>query len=610
MALTKAHNRMIANAAVNVKDYGATGDGTTNDTTAIQAAIDAVTSGGVVYFPAGTYRIARTAGTDDRWGVKITNSNVTLRGDHAVLRRFDTDISTYANSYPLIFVGTPDNDSASATENITIEGLEFVGEDTRHAISGSAPMDYRCAIMFKNTKKTKVQNCEFNTIDSSAIYYQSPVSYNYVNSRYINTTKNYQSHITNCFFYANSHTTAGRALLHAINSSGLDYFVVDQCYAEWCDNFIAGSGTYDDIDDVETDTYTPTVAGWTFGAVKRCGRGWVVSNNTIINSSEHAVYLEGMDASVTGNNLRAENTTYCLGDIKIRSRNVAITGNTVHAGGTCISINELSYQVTVANNTCYMQNTTTSGGAIDVNSDGIKAYIDARSDFHTTYEPMDNIAVTGNSIYFPETATTGVSHVGIRLYSDNVDASFPEGNLRNITVSGNSINNHRIGIYTIGTGLKNVLVEGNSFNAKTFTSSGFSGGTTLNTYATLMTNRSSSDVNIQVRFTNNTVYGSEHLFATDNGAGTSVHIPWQLNANSLNYIKNFKTSDMRTPEQFNQFQNNIGTQFLDRTGWVGAHSLNNSLGSGTTNSEKKYNLAYNGTNVIFYTDDSGTTLTL
>jgi len=610
MALTKAHNRMIANAAVNVKDYGATGDGTTDDTTAIQAAIDAVTSGGVVYFPAGTYRIARTAGTDDRWGVKITNSNVTLRGDHAILRRFDTDISTYANSYPLIFVGTPDDNSASATENITIEGLEFVGENTRHAIAGSAPMDYRTAIMFKNTKKTKVQNCEFNTIDSAAIYYQGPVSYNYVNSRYINTTKNYQSHITNCFFYANSHTTAGRALLHAINPGGLDYFVVDQCYAEWCDDFIAGSGTYDDIDDVETDTYTPTVSGWTLGAVKRCGRGWVVSNNTIINSSEHALYLEGMDVSVTGNNLRAENTTYCIGDIKIRSRNVAITGNTVHAAGTCISINELSYQVTVANNTCYMENTTTGGGAIDVNSDGIKAYIDARSDFHTTYEPMDNIAVTGNSIYFPETATTGVSHVGIRLYSDNIDASFPEGNLRNITVSGNSINNHRIGIYTIGTGLKNVLVEGNSFNAKTFTSSGFSSGTTLNTYATLMTNRSSSDVNIQVRFTNNTVNGSDYLFATENGSGTSVHIPWQLSANSLNYIKNFKTSDMRTPAQFNQFQNNIGTSFLDRTGWVSAHSLNNSLGSGTTNSEKKYNLAYNGTNVIFYTDDSGTTLTL
>ena len=29
MALTKAHNRMIEGAAVNVKDFGAVGDGTT-----------------------------------------------------------------------------------------------------------------------------------------------------------------------------------------------------------------------------------------------------------------------------------------------------------------------------------------------------------------------------------------------------------------------------------------------------------------------------------------------------------------------------------------------------------------------------------------------------
>jgi hypothetical protein len=44
----------------NVLDYGATGNGSTNDTTAIQAAIDAalaVTTGGVVFFPAGTYAV-------------------------------------------------------------------------------------------------------------------------------------------------------------------------------------------------------------------------------------------------------------------------------------------------------------------------------------------------------------------------------------------------------------------------------------------------------------------------------------------------------------------------------------------------------------------------
>lgn len=53
MALTKVTNSMIVGAYINVMDYGATGDGTTNDTVAVQAALDAATGGGVVYFPPG-----------------------------------------------------------------------------------------------------------------------------------------------------------------------------------------------------------------------------------------------------------------------------------------------------------------------------------------------------------------------------------------------------------------------------------------------------------------------------------------------------------------------------------------------------------------------------
>jgi hypothetical protein len=61
---------MIEGASINVSDFGATGDGTTNDTDAVHAAFDqAKITGQAVYFPAGKYRV--TSG--------YTNS--TLRGD-------------------------------------------------------------------------------------------------------------------------------------------------------------------------------------------------------------------------------------------------------------------------------------------------------------------------------------------------------------------------------------------------------------------------------------------------------------------------------------------------------------------------------------------------
>jgi hypothetical protein len=63
MALTKAHNRMIADASTSVKDFGATGDGVVaNEGAFIQAAIDAVSSagGGVVFVPKGTYNLTQT----------------------------------------------------------------------------------------------------------------------------------------------------------------------------------------------------------------------------------------------------------------------------------------------------------------------------------------------------------------------------------------------------------------------------------------------------------------------------------------------------------------------------------------------------------------------
>lgn len=57
MSLTRASYSMITGALVNVMDFGAKGDGSNDDTSAIQAAISSLTStGGTVYFPIGIYK--------------------------------------------------------------------------------------------------------------------------------------------------------------------------------------------------------------------------------------------------------------------------------------------------------------------------------------------------------------------------------------------------------------------------------------------------------------------------------------------------------------------------------------------------------------------------
>ena len=70
---------------VSVKDFGAVGDGTTDDRAAIQAALNAVSAGGgTLYFPSGTY--AMSSNVSNTQLVKTIARDLKIKGENATIK--------------------------------------------------------------------------------------------------------------------------------------------------------------------------------------------------------------------------------------------------------------------------------------------------------------------------------------------------------------------------------------------------------------------------------------------------------------------------------------------------------------------------------------------
>lgn len=152
---------------VNVKDFCAFGNGSADDTAAIQAAIDSIRdTGGVVYFPAGTYMISTQIALKTVTG--HTYNNITLLGDgYASQIKASAAIGTlsHGDTGPIVFQGL----ISSRITNSGLRNIRLTGFDETTQSQG--PL-----VSFDQTDGCFVIDSYLDTNRNEGIYFNNPTS--------------------------------------------------------------------------------------------------------------------------------------------------------------------------------------------------------------------------------------------------------------------------------------------------------------------------------------------------------------------------------------------------------------------------------------------------
>lgn len=141
---------------VNVKDFGVTGDGTTDDAPNIKKAADSLTSGGILYFPAGTYMVSRiNASVADC--INLNYNGITLMGAGKGI----TTIKMIAGQETFTRVI-----GAQSKSNITISNLTIDGNKANQTVG----FEQQHGILLENCPTSLIQNVESINTRGDNIY--------------------------------------------------------------------------------------------------------------------------------------------------------------------------------------------------------------------------------------------------------------------------------------------------------------------------------------------------------------------------------------------------------------------------------------------------------
>ncbi len=314
--------------AFNVRTYNIKGDGSTNDTAAVQAILNSVPEKSTVFFPAGVYKIN---------GPVYLSRELTICGEPNTV--FDCSASTSSS----VFQVNPQGSSESCLNNITITGIEFIGPGIESEPSLLYAKNVQnakftnlkirdcgyAAILFENSSNCLVDKCVFDNIYHTKLGYGVTI---------LNKCDNI--YIRDCFFAMKGRhgiTIGSKEANPTPDQLPRNVFISNNYFQNITDGSInvrstAGQITISDnvFDNCNkgvrqlsgsTEITGNIMSGCNMGIVLHSDNmPHLIKNNTLINNRWEAIYVKCSNVQIINNNI--EGPIAC-----ISSSSILIKGN-------------------------------------------------------------------------------------------------------------------------------------------------------------------------------------------------------------------------------------------------------------------------------------------
>lgn len=292
-----------ATSIYSVKAYGAVGDGTTDDTTALQACFTAAAAAnGIALLPIGTYKFTAQL-------TLPSNLTVEGQGPGSILLASWFDGAGGASGGATYLVNS---DTTSGNTFITLRNLTLQGQNTSGLPTGTPSNGCAAGVLFRRGSDCQVLNCHFLNIPAISVAHQGIVRF-----RAIGNTVTGGGHdgITGGPYGANDCT---------------DFVIVGNQIGQIGDDGIAINSSVDTSNPGTNRPIRGVIANNTI---------WLQTASGIANAAGRGILLIGAeDVAVTGNSidLTFSNGIHLQADTHgslYTCRYITITGNVIRRAG-------------------------------------------------------------------------------------------------------------------------------------------------------------------------------------------------------------------------------------------------------------------------------------